>query len=745
MTRWRTFTRCLLPMAIAVVGPAIVPDGARGIPLPAGIEFATEVDIEQAVRDGDLDAEVGEALSTLLQDPIDPSAADRNALYALPGLTWEQVDAIIAYRSSGVLSGLDDLARVLGIEPDDAERLHPFVTFEMAPTKGAIHGRAVAGIVWRSRTIAPGTWLKAEVGINGDRHAGILLAARPRNGLARSAGPGQSISLPRKAVRFDPAGLHVAATGRRWSWIVGTFRAGFGQQLTLDNSRRRQPDGWYPALEVSTSTDAGTVATPDGFWGGAVRVRGEPDPRGRLDATAFASYRLLDVPIRDIHYDRCPADQPGCPDHRRVPAAVDAATGRSLFCEHPTLPWAMHEALGGAHVAWRFDERTVAGATGYVAWRRFRLDAPGLRPAVSSRFPWDRALFGAAGLHAAWGRGPVDAAAELTVTDRGAPAALVVGWLRPAEGVEVRGSFRYYAPGFDNPYARGESDADSFQGIRARDEIGGRMDLDWRAARFLSIRAGIDVWHHRFAYAECDPDDAGLACPPPVADPDAPAATPRPSTDLAFRFEARILPWVHEALNLTVEYRDEDLSRSGRRLSYAPYRNASGDWSGGARIRWTASASTRRLPRTRIAAAFSQVFFDTYALSDRFDRSWTAWLDLRTDLTPGPDAGLRLRFTDASAVDDPLRSPGQACASEHRDAALPERLPARCRGETALNVRLHAVQRLALPRGGEFAVRLQGDWTRWLDDRARWRTGTPCDRRPARDRFGLHATLTARF
>jgi hypothetical protein len=355
---------------------------------------------------------------------------------------------------------------------------------------------------------------------------------------------------------------------------------------------------------------------------------------------------------------------------------------------------------------------------------------------------------GAVGVHGAFGRGPVDATAEVAVTDRGAPAAVAEAWLRAAPGVQVDVALRYYAPGYDNPYARAVANADRFQGIAGRDEIGGRIGIDWRALPALRILARIDAWHHRFANATCDPDASAStpeACVAPSADPGTRAATPRPTTDMALDFEARVTPTPHERTTLRLGYRDEDLARSGRRRSYAAYRNATGDASGGAQVRWSVEAATDRLRRTRVAAGFRQVFQDEHALATRFDRSWDAWLDVRADLSPGPWIGLRAGYLDRSTADDPDRAPTQSCGSWAPGDAWPDELPGRCRGESRVDLRLQASQRIGLAGGAALVVRVAGSWTRWTDDRARWRDGTPCDRRPARDAFALRASLEARF
>lgn len=716
-----------------------------------GLTLQTMDDIDQAHRDQDIDDDTRDRLRALLDRPVDPGTADRDTLAELPDLTPDQIDALVAFRRHHPIRGVADLARAAGLDADLAERLRPFLSFEPAPQPRIgprLRGRATAATLWRWRGAPPGTWMRTTLELPGHLEAGLLMAARPRNGLARSATPGTSIAVPRRAIRFDPAGLYVASGSAPWSWIVGTYRIGFGQRLTFDNTYRRHPDGWIPALDVVESTQAGTVATPDGLLGAAVRYRGAGTARGALDATLFASYRLADVPIGDLDYDRCPIGLSQCTDARKVPKAVDRATGGPLTCAPPTLPWAVHEALGGARIAYRFDARTVLGASGYAAWRRFRTTAPGIRPATSSRFPWDRGVFGAAGLHGTWGQGPIDLAAEVAVTDRGAPAAILAGTIRAPAGLRIAPSVRYYAPGFDNPYARGLADADEFQGIRGRDEVGGRIGIDWRPSRMLGLDLELDVWHHRHAYATCDPDaDRGTPgwCPAPTANPAALAAERRPSTDLALTFQTSVRPTRFETTTLRVAYRDEDLARSGRHLSYAPHRSSTRDASGGSRVQWVLRAATSRLPRTRIAIAFRQTFEDRQALQTRFDRSWAATLDVHGHLSPGPTVDVRVQVRDDDTVTDPDRAPGQVCASWPDSGTLPTALPGRCRGETALDLLLRATQPLRLPAGAALAIRMTGLWTRWLDDRARWKRGTPCDAAPSRNAFSVRVALDASF
>ena len=75
----------------------------------------------------------------------------------------------------------------------------------------------------------------------------------------------------------------------------------------------------------------------------------------------------------------------------------------------------------------------------------------------------------------------------------GGPAALVMHtatW--KTHELEVSG--RYYDTNYANPYARPISAADEFQGLRARDEAGGRIRYNTVIAKIVSLRTFLDVW-----------------------------------------------------------------------------------------------------------------------------------------------------------------------------------------------------------------------------------------------------------
>lgn len=738
------FTFVLAAAAVLIsAGPA------RAYEYPIEIHVDDEHDIQQLYVDGEIDEEVRDRLLTLLMAPVDLNTADRDHLRELPGVTMELADAVIASRTKdGPFGGPEDLARIEGFPTEVIEQVLPFVaaieTVVSQSARAWNGGDVKLGGTWRSGSDGPGFYLRGRANAFEHGHAGILLAVRPMVGIVNSAAPGTSLSAAPEKLRFDPGALYVNWDTPTWSILGGSYRAGFGQRLTLDNSRRDAPNGFYPNLDIVEDVDAGTVKPLDGFFGVAARAKRIRAGSGWFDATVFGSIWWRDVYYTDISYDRCPADKPDCSEYSRLPTLVDEQTGTSLYCAYPTLPWFLREIVAGAHVGYTFDARNALGLTGYVGNWHMQATAKNLRPAASAVLPSDRSLWGAVGLDGKFGLGPVDAGAEVTVTDRGAPAALLRAWFEPGWGLSIVPSLRYYSPRFDNPYAHGDADADEYLGLRASDELGGRLQMTWRATNWLRLRTDVDVWHHWYAGRDCDVD-ADDPDNPAFCDPtDVTATGQNPSTDLEALLQAQVRPTGKERLTLQLVYRDRDLSKSGRGLSYSPYSNSKGDFSGGSRVQWFATVATRRIPRTTISAMFKQTFQDEYTLPDRFDQSWYAWIRLSANLQPGPNLLVRVKYLDESVTDDPTRASNQYCSTELKDGPLPAGIDGTCRGESYWEALVQLTQRLPfLGRGSNIKVR--GSWTRYTDARSKWAYGTPCDADPSRDEFGVRAHLDVRF
>jgi hypothetical protein len=576
------------------------------------------------------------------------------------------------------------------------------------------------------------------------------VTVRPRIGKVHDAPPGGSLSARGERMDLDPGDAWLAWDGPRWSAIAGSYRLGFGQRLTLDNSRRQRPNGWTVADDSTWDLGTGKVTPQKGFHGIALRAKQIDLPVGWLDVSVFGSARRRDLYTTDLAYDRCPPGDPDC--SQPAPFLVDSGSApdpetgarRSLYCQFPTLPSVMWEVMGGANVGWWHDDRTAVGVTGYVTWLHLLPKATGLRLAASTPWPERRMLFGAAGADFRVGRGIFDLAGEATVTDRGSPAAVLNARVAPVRGLEILPSFRWYSPGYDNPYARSDADADEYLGNRTRDELGGRLQVLWQPHPMVRLRADVDAWHHRYPNTTCDPTVGDAE--DPLYCPTGDGALPiRPTTDLEALLRLEVSPTRKERLAVWATYDDRDVARSGRRLSYASYRNSQGDFSGGEKVSWALSGGTTRIPKTAVTFMVRQVFEDVYALMSRFDQTWYAWLRVSTNLSPGPALSLRVKYYDGSTVADPERSASQICDFETRGTDLPAGLPASCRGETYVQATLAASQKFGMGPGRWGLVRLRADWTRWLDHRGSWRYPSSCDTKPSRDAVGLEGSLAFHF
>ncbi len=73
----------------------------------------------------------------------------------------------------------------------------------------------------------------------------------------------------------------------------------------------------------------------------------------------------------------------------------------------------------------------------------------------------------------------------------GALARTITAW----DKNEVETSFRYYDKNFANPHARPIAAADEFDGLRARDEIGGRVQYTGSFDKRFRVRTKLDYWH----------------------------------------------------------------------------------------------------------------------------------------------------------------------------------------------------------------------------------------------------------
>ncbi|MBM7119461.1 hypothetical protein [Archangium primigenium] len=466
-----------------------------------------------ALRDeGRLPEEEAEALRELLRTGVSLRTASREALYALPGLTWAQVDALIAFRRTRP-EGFPARALVEAgvLSAEGLRQVRPFLVDE-APRASGTSGRLRVGSAYAlADAEVPPLLLQARGQGPWGLSAGLTLALTRRRlaGVRSVPGrralmatpPGVGLRPPRFHVRWDSPGASV---------LVGAFRVGFGQRLTLDTTGRPAPDGFladenvsWPGAPERRCLLSGTEAcgpeaariTPDfgwteGFRGMAATVRARGGAVS-LSFTGFGSYQSRSLAPSELF------DRTRCASAREcaAPEVLVGPTGRARFVSR-TLPDVFRELAGGGHAAVGFSPRARLGLTAWGARPVWTLE--GLTPdfRVASRFPAGGG-YGAVGLDGAWGLGLVDVFVEgarsLTAAGGGwgALQRVVVG----DRARQWEGSLRYYGRGFDNPHARPLASADEWEGSRARDERGARLRYlhrtDDEAWRWVGQ---VDVW-----------------------------------------------------------------------------------------------------------------------------------------------------------------------------------------------------------------------------------------------------------
>ncbi len=746
-------------------------------PYPVAINIKDETDIEQLYRDGEIDEEAKNRLLVLYYTKIDLNLATRDELYELPAMTYTLADEVLELRKKrGRFARVHDLAGAKGMTPAIYDQVRPFVTVKRAEEMEKKYDAQVrTGAIYRTHGYNPAFYLRGKARFKTHGGVGLLVAARPMIGTVNDVEPityyscsagkckdvnGESLTAAASAIRFDPAGLYVFWDGARLSAIAGSFRVGYGLGLTMDNSKRKRPFGWYPNIDFSEDEDSGKMKPYEGFVGAAVRYKQIDIGSGWLDIGAFGSFWLRDMYQTDLRWDRDP-DSPFIADEElSYNSRKDVEENQSLYFEYPTLPWIMREIVGGGNVTYWFNRRSLVGVTGYGANWKMTAKATNFGPsAFSSKYPFDRNTWGAIGINTKFGFGRYDFAGELAFTDRGDPGMLLKAWLHPLPDLVIIPSFRYYSPGYDNPYNLGEANADEHMGNRARDELGGKVKITYRPIKMLRLRLDINVWHHQFPGARSS-DQIMYDLEHNYIDYDQIEKNLKedPSTDLELLFRVGLRPTSKERVSFQVVYHDEALDLDGRERSYEmPTKTYISLW-GGTKLYWSVMASTKRIPRITLTASFKQIFEDSYKLADTFDHHWYAWLRVSANLSPGPRLVARIKYYDESTVDlsDRFTNPdGSAKSSQYvprcnyeldKDAGdLPSAFPGRCREESYIDVYVQASQRIPMALLAGSYVRLRLGWTHWTDQRKRWAQSTVWDANPTRDEFLIKGYLLAKF
>jgi hypothetical protein len=521
---------------------------AHAIPYETFIDIDDEGDLQDLVAAGTITEDTYNELLDLLTRGVDLSSADRNELYALPNLTYEDVDAIISYR---------DLQR--GRIPDPAELV----------TAGALSEEKLLAIssfiIVRTPDedpLAASGWVRAWTrGSPHDfspRRGDVFLppvAIRARATMLRHLMIGIAMTNTRNEIGnpiYDPNRGALIAEGRsnqlhvpkvyvKWETktitaIAGTFRAGFGQRLVFDNSQHYTPNGLYlddqlfysgdlerackesnGELLVSPCTGANGAeyVTPDFAWrdgllGLGIGAKHLELTTGWMQLYGFASVNRKGIYQYEI-FNRDVCEDPHDDDNCAAPIVYVKPDGGLLTptTRHSfvTLPNVFLEKVAGMNVGYFADRRNAFGLTAYGAEQSDLLDGVELDVQEWSRTPYG-GKYGAIGGNFSFGRDWLDLSGEAALSFDSMPTPMA-GPPTPAKGgggpggvlrmtatrkrEELEVVARYYDTNFLNPYARPISAADEFEGQRARDEMGGRIRYI-NTNKNLQVRALVDVW-----------------------------------------------------------------------------------------------------------------------------------------------------------------------------------------------------------------------------------------------------------
>lgn len=505
----------------------LTPDVAFAVEYEAFVDARSEEELHELFEQGVLDDEALETLLDLHRAPLDLDAAPRDRLYALPNLSFAEVDAIVAHREthgSITLEALEEdevlpsrkvraLAAFVRAPDRRSDRPHAEVrtTTHHLLTDPRPPASVLAGRAWGFRGLEVGvvamTVRERPGSPSFDPSRDALVAEMPRYG----------VTVPRYALSYSNA---------RWNVVLGTYRAGFAEGLTFDTLGFARPDGFRPDLtfvrpreltrrcrlgrgELDASPCDGARGTmyggPDfaareGLRGVGVSYRSRRRRGRAIEAHLFASHErhsLYQYQLRDAAL--CPDAQAGGTECRapEIYVATDGPAARHAF---RTLPAAFDLRTLGGRAALRTRSLTL-GVTGYGASPRFLVPDVALDFQRWSRWPHGGS-FGATGVDASLGLGAWELRGEVTRSFDAMPTGggwgAIVRALGSVSSGELELSLRSYDPEFANPFARPIAAPDTLDGLRARDEMGARFRyVGWPRGGIARLSILQDLWRVR--------------------------------------------------------------------------------------------------------------------------------------------------------------------------------------------------------------------------------------------------------
>lgn len=481
--------------------------------LPTALYAETEDELRSLYADGVLAEEDYETLVELLYDPLDLNRAKVGALFDLPGVSMDLARAIADDRkANGDFSSVDDLVRVPGMREDVLEQLRPYAdVLPRGEAAGAAHGQISTRVAADFAPVEvpesaatshspaelgysqfPNTWVKGRATYGKYVQAGFLTMAQDGvSGLAFSeASRDFTAAWGAPTVEISKAYVRMAREGREV--VVGSYSAGFGLGLTFDSTNRTLPNGLYPDLMHTGTTQFS--ARKGQFGLGASLGRVELGANW-AEATAFASVARYDAYQYDVGVAGGEAIDPMTEEEPSPRVWVLTAEGykRGGWLSLPNLY--QEAVVGGNATLHAANDAIDAGLTGYVGSLDTAIvegmDDP-YAIVLRSGYPVEH-TYGAVGVFGAYHHTALDVYGEAAKSLTGGIGALAKVLVHREKG-EAELYLRHYGTDFDNPHARGKAAPDEYGGMRDRDEQGVALKAAYYPRVWLSTRVTADVW-----------------------------------------------------------------------------------------------------------------------------------------------------------------------------------------------------------------------------------------------------------
>jgi hypothetical protein len=540
-TLLHAWARRLLLLASFVLA-LLSPRAARAIEYEVFIDVDSEEELYDLYITDQISEDTFNTLVELRRRGVDLNEADRDQLYSLPNLTYDDVDAILAYREEvGVIHAPGDLVAAGVLTPDKLRSILTFIqAYDTRRKLTATHGWIRYQTAWsqQDRTVPPMT-LQARVTTLRELTLGFAgLVSRQRPGNPVWDPTREAMMAPEMKPRISVPKYYVQWDNDRFGIIAGSYRIGFGQRLTFDNTDRYTPNGFFLDDAVFRPRDLGRLCresagelpqtpcpqgaddpqyygTKDFRWrdslrGLALGAKHLSLPVGWLQLYGFGSWQskqIYQYQVRDT--DRCPDALADDEDACSAPTVLVARDDQDRFeptsaHKTQTLPNMYEEFVGGGNFSWFYDRRTHVGVTGYGATALWKVGGAELDFQDWSTTPFGGA-WGAIGADMAWGHRWSDLGLEVarsfdsmtSATDESYGGGGYAGILRQTSTFgtsELELTARYYDRNYANPFAGPISQPDKFDGNRARDEAGGRIRYTGRLGDRLDLRGLADVW-----------------------------------------------------------------------------------------------------------------------------------------------------------------------------------------------------------------------------------------------------------